>query len=197
MTRFTPALNSPCARALRFLLLVVTLLGVPLPALAQSESATLSGMIMDKTGAVIVGVQVQVTNSETNVSVGTVTNSSGVYVLPSLKPGRYREVVTKPGLQQVNLTDLILNVQDVVNRNFNLAVGAASESVTVTADQKNINTTDGSVSTVVDQTYLKNMPLNGRSFQDLILLAPGTVTQTPQPSPSASVLGATNSLGQA
>jgi len=74
-----------------------------------------------------------------------------------------------------------LNVQDSVNRNFTLDLGGVSETVIVNAgDALNINTTDASVSTVVDQSYIKNMPLNGRSFQDLILLTPGVVTQTPQ-----------------
>src|SRR5205823_5813389 len=64
-----------------------------------------------------------------------------------------------------------------------------SESITITADAFNINTSDASVSTVVDQSYVKNMPLNGRSFQDLILLTPGTLTQTPQISQNSSTSG--------
>src|SRR5207237_3508357 len=60
-----------------------------------------------------------------------------------------------------------------------MMVGAVTESVTVQAGVSNINTTDASISTVVDQSYVANMPLNGRSFQDLILLTPGVTTQTP------------------
>src|SRR5437660_5049134 len=66
--------------------------------------------------------------------------------------------------------------------NFNMVVGELTEKVTVEAGAEMINSTDASVSTVVDQTYVKNMPLNGRSFHDLVLLAPGVVTQTPQAS---------------
>ena len=142
---------------------------------AQMETATLSGTVMDRTGAVLPDVQVQVTNSDTNVSATTSTNKSGVYVVPSLKPGRYRIAVTKMGFKQVIVTDVLLNVQDVVSRNFNLEVGAVSESITVTAGAYNVNTTDATVSTVVDRQFAENLPMNGRSFQTLIELTPGVV----------------------
>src|SRR5437667_8872503 len=61
-----------------------------------------------------------------------------------------------------------------------MQVGSVSQTVTVEGGAPMINTTGAAVGTVVDQTYIKNMPLNGRSFQDLILLAPGVVTQTTQ-----------------
>ena len=163
---------------LRFCSLILYWLTIAAFSFAQMETATLSGTVMDHSGAVVVGAQVQVTNSDTNVTAATNTNKSGVYVVPSLRPGRYRIAVTKPGFKQVVVTDVVLNVQDTVNRNFNLDVGAASESITVTADQLTVNTTDASVSTVVDQKFVANMPLNGRSFQDLLTLAPG-VTQVP------------------
>jgi len=142
---------------------------------AQMETATVSGTVMDHSGAVVADAQVQVTNSDTNVVTATTTNKSGVYVVPSLKPGRYRIAVTKVGFKQVVVTDMTLNVQDVVSRNFNLEVGAVSESITVTADQLNVNTTDATVSTVIDRQFADNLPLNGRSFQTLIQLTPGTV----------------------
>jgi hypothetical protein len=143
--------------------------------IAQTETATLSGTVMDKSGAVIPTVQVQVTNSDTNISVTTTTNNSGVYVVPSLKPGRYRLAVTKQGFKQVVLTDVVLNVQDVVSRNFTLEVGATSETITVTAEAERLNTTTASVGTVVDRQFIENLPLNGRSFQTLINLTPGVV----------------------
>jgi hypothetical protein len=130
---------------------------------------------MDLSGAVVSDAQVQLTNSDTNVTVSTSTNRSGVYVIPSLKPGRYRITVTKVGFKQVVVTDVILNVQDVVSRNFNLEVGAVSESISVTADQLNIDSTDAAVSTVVDRNFADNLPLNGRSVQTLIQLTPGVV----------------------
>ncbi len=159
------------------LLLICLLTMVPL-AKAQTESATLSGTVMDRSGAVVPAVEVHVTNSDTNVSVSTMTNNSGVYVVPSLKPGRYRLAVTKQGFKQVVVTDVVLNVQDAVSRNFTLDVGATSESITVTADELNINTTNATVSTVIDRNFAANLPLNGRSFQTLIQLTPGVVLTT-------------------
>src|SRR5260370_41055821 len=95
--------------------------------------------------------------------------------------------VRKEHFRTVSVTGIPLHVQDEVSRNFTLQVGSSAVSVTVTADQNNINTTDATVGTVIDQSYIKNMPLNGRSFQDLILLTPGVVTQPPQlPASSAA-----------
>ena len=149
--------------------------------LAQTESASVSGTIVDRQGGLVPEVEVTIVNTDTNEKYQTKTNQAGVYNLPNLKPGHYHIVVTKAGFKQVDLREVTLNIQDSVNRNFTLDVGGVSETVIVNAgDRININTTDASVSTVVDQTYVKNMPLNGRSFQDLILLTPGVVTQTPQ-----------------
>ena len=92
------------------------------------------------------------------------------------------------GFKTIIKPDIVINIQDALSVNFTLPVGAAFETMTVEGGASMINTADASVSTVVDQTYVKDMPLNGRSFQDLILLTPGVVTQSPQ---SYSGLGQT------
>src|SRR5437867_826413 len=176
----------------RFMLSAVILpsflLGLAHASLAQTEVASVSGTIVDRQGGLVPGVEVVVVNTDTNEKYATKTNSAGVYNVPSVKPGHYRIVVTKPGFKQIDLRNITLNVQDSVNRNFTLDLGGVSETVIVNAgDSLNINTTDASVSTVVDQTYVKNMPLNGRSFQDLILLTPGILTQTPQSSGNGGI----------
>src|SRR5207248_5402444 len=131
-------------------------------AVSQTESATLSGTITDSSGATVAGASVQVTNVETGVTVRTASNGSGLYVVPNLRPGQYRVIVEKAGFKQMALTELTLNLQDIVSRNFQMQVGTVSESITVNGEGVNINTSNGSVSTVIDQTYIKNMPLNGR-----------------------------------
>jgi hypothetical protein len=124
-------------------------------------------------------VEVRVINVDTNVVSETKTNGAGVYSVPNLNPGRYRILVTKEGFKQIDLRDVTLNVQDSVNRNFTIDVGGVSETVVVNAgDRININTTDASVSTVVDRQFAENLPLNGRSFQTLIQLTPGVVLTT-------------------
>jgi hypothetical protein len=75
----------------------------------------------------------------------------------------------------VRLTGITVNVQDNLEENFKLSVRAVSEAITVEADTVNINTTDGTVSSVIDHTFVDNIPLNGRSFQTLIMLSPGVV----------------------
>lgn len=154
------------------LLLVATL------SFCQMETATLSGTVMDPSSAVVPDALVQVTNSDTNITATARTNKAGVYVVSALKPGRYRVLVTKQGFKQISVTDVMLNVQDVISRNFNLQLGAASETISVTADGANINTQDASVSTVVDRNFAENLPMNGRSFQTLIQLTPGVVLTT-------------------
>jgi hypothetical protein len=148
---------------------------------AQMETATLSGTVMDQSGAAIPDSQVEVTNSDTNITVTTTTNKAGLYVVPALKPGRYRVQIVKQGFKQIVLTDLVLNVQDVVSRNFNLQVGAVSESISVAADAEKINASDATVSTVIDRNFAENLPMNGRSFQTLIELTPGVVLTTSNP----------------
>jgi hypothetical protein len=157
--------------------------------LAQSINGVINGLVVDPSTGIIVGADVVVVNDVTGVRYTTKTNSEGIYVLPNLPPGPYRLQVSKTGFKTIIKPDIVLNLQDALSINFTLPIGASYETVTVEAGASMINTTDASVSTVVDQTYVKDMPLNGRSFQDLILLTPGTVTLTPQSSSIMSGLG--------
>jgi hypothetical protein len=141
----------------------------------QTEAASIYGRISDQSGAVVPGAEVRLHNIDTNVDLTRTTNQEGFYLLPALKPGRYLMVITKRGFKTVTLKDITINVQDNISRNFSLEVGSASESVTVTAEGATINTTDATVSTVVDRNFAENLPLNGRSFQSLIQLTPGVV----------------------
>ena len=144
-------------------------------AFAQTETATVSGRVTDQNSHVVPDVQIQLVNTETNVVATVRTNAEGLYVIPDLHPGVYLLRVTKDGFKEVVKEGLVLHVQDSAKEDFSLQVGSVSESVTVKADQLNINTTDASVSTVVDRQLAENLPLNGRSFQSLIQLTPGVV----------------------
>jgi len=141
--------------------------------LAQTESARISGRVTDLSGTVIVGAECKVTNLETNVSTFTNTNQDGIYVISDLHPATYRLTVQKEGFRTVVQPGLQLYVQDAVNENFTLAFGPSSESVTVSTPL--LQTDSASVSTVVGDQFVQNMPLSGRSFQSLIALAPGVV----------------------
>jgi hypothetical protein len=155
---------------------------LPSISFAQSTNATLSGGVTDPTGQLILGADVNIANDETGVIYAAKTNSSGMYLVPVLPPGHYHVQVSKPGFKTIIKADVILNVQSAVALNFTLPVGATSESVTVDEATPAMNTTDATVSTVVDRKFVENAPLNGRSFQDLISMTPGVVTQSPQSS---------------
>src|SRR6266699_3878528 len=165
-------------RCVLMALVLCFLVGVS--AFGQTETATLSGVINDPNGRVVPDVEVTATRIETGTAVTTKTNGAGIYFFTGLVPGHYHLMVRKPGFKEIAIKEFQLYIQDKLEQNFSLEIGSVSESVTVNADEFHMNTTDGSVSTVVDQSYVKNMPLNGRSFQDLILLTPGIVTQSPQ-----------------
>src|ERR1700730_2656168 len=145
---------------------------------AQSELATVLGRVTDQSGAVVSAAEVEIRNVETNTAAISITNGDGLYSLPSLHPGHYVISVRKPGFRTVSATGLELNVQDNVVRHFALQVGSASESITVPADAAKLDTTDATVSTVVDRQFAETLPMNGRSFQSLIQLTPGVVLTT-------------------
>jgi hypothetical protein len=149
-------------------------------ALAQSTSATISGGVSDPQGGLIQNADVEIANDATGVVYSAKTNSTGMYLVPILPPGHYHIQVSKLGFKTIIKADVVLYVQSAVALNFTLPVGASSESVTVDAGAPALNTTDASVSTVIDRKFVENTPLNGRSFQDLISMTPGVLTQTPQ-----------------
>ena len=153
---------------------------VSLAAVSQSTNATISGGVTDPAGNFILDADVKIANDATGIVYSARTNSSGMYLVPILPPGQYHVQVSKPGFRTIIKADVTLNVQSAVALNFTLPVGATSESITVDAASSEINTTNASVSTVVDRKFVENMPLNGRSFQDLISMTPGVVTQSPQ-----------------
>src|SRR6267143_1073100 len=144
------------------------------------ETAAVTGLVTDPNGRSVPGVTILITNLSTNVASRTVTNDQGIYRVPGLLPGIYRMTLDKDGFKSIVKSGVELHVQDVASINFELQIGSVNETVTVEAGASLINTTSAAVSTVIDQTYVKNMPLNGRSFQDLILLTPGVVTQSSQ-----------------
>jgi len=155
--------------------LVLAVLCFASGAMGQTETATVSGLITDDTGAVVPGAEVKLQSVERGTVGSATTNNAGIYVFASVHPGQYQITVHKPGFKQVDLLGMIVNVQDHIEQNFRLQIGSVAESVTVNANDQKINTTDATVSTVVDRQFAENLPMNGRSFQSLIELTPGVV----------------------
>jgi hypothetical protein len=142
---------------------------------SQSPNGTISGVVYDPSGAIVGDAQIAVVNDATRVEYSTTTNGEGVYVVPNLPPGSYRIQVSKIGFKTLIKPDIVLNVQDALAINFNLPVGAASETVTVNGGAPVVNTTSATVSTVIDHNFVGDLPLNGRSFNTLLQLTPGVV----------------------
>ena len=159
----------------RIAFLFACVVSLALPVAAQSTNGTINGRVLDPSNKVIGGADILAINDATGVQYSGKTNEDGIYVVPNLPPGPYRLQVSKVGFKTLIKPDIVLNIQDALSINFTLPVGAVFETVTVEGGASMINTTDASVNTVVDQTFVKNMPLNGRSFQTLINLAPGVV----------------------
>ena len=98
-------------------------------ALAQLETATVSGQVVDPSGLSITGAQVKLVDIDRDTTTSATTNASGLYTFPSVRPGRYRMEVTAAGFKVVNVTGMTVNVQDHLEQNFKLAVGSVFESV--------------------------------------------------------------------
>jgi hypothetical protein len=155
-------------------LIVLSLLCVA-PAIAQSPNATITGLVIDPSGAVIVGSQIIVVNDATGVQYATKTNEEGIYVVPNLPPGPYRIQVSNSGFKTIIKPNIIIHVQDALAINFTLPIGAASEILTVQGGAPLVNTQNAAVSTVIDRNFVERLPLNGRSFNTLLQLTPGVV----------------------
>ncbi|MFC5862181.1 carboxypeptidase regulatory-like domain-containing protein [Acidicapsa dinghuensis] len=170
-------------------------LGAPNFSYADANSATLTITISDPSGAVIPDASATLRNSDTNQQQMSASSKTGNADFPFLKPGRYTLTVSKNGFSDVTVANILLNVGDDKHIQLVLKVGSASQNVTVDASGLNINTTDASVSTVIDRNFVENIPLNGRSFQSLMTLAPG-VSQIPPPSTEStgSIIGMTGEI---
>ncbi|HXG92142.1 MAG TPA: carboxypeptidase regulatory-like domain-containing protein [Blastocatellia bacterium] len=141
---------------------------------AQSSTATLYGTVQDPEGAVVPDVAITVTNVETSLRREALTDKAGYFAVPLLSPGRYEVTAQRQGFATLQITNVVLRVNDQLALKIELKIGQISESVTIEGASL-IQTESAVVSTVVDHQFVENLPLNGRSFGALIELTPGTV----------------------
>ena len=113
-----------------------------------------------------------IVNPGTGLTRQVKTSSEGYYTFPLLPPANYTVTVRREGFSPVELKNVILNVNDQRSLQIQLKVGSVSQSVTVTENASLIQESSA-VGTVIDRQFVGNLPLNGRSFQSLILLTPG------------------------
>lgn len=147
--------------------------------LAQVTTGTILGAVSDSTGAVIPGANVTVRNVETGITRTAITDEAGRYRVPQLGLGSYEISAEAAGFQTQVRTGVTLTVGREALVDFAMQVGAVAERITVTGEAPLIETTNATVSTLVDQAALQSLPLLGRSFADLTALQPGVVADLP------------------
>ncbi len=152
--------------------LVVTMIGGAPSAWAQFNSA-IEGTIIDPQGGVIPGATVSISNEETGVTYTVTTTDAGYYRYPSLPAGMYSVKVTLSGFKTALQEHIRVQVAETKTINLSLAPGAVEEQVTVTAAAPLVETSQARVSGVIDEDQVKDLPLVGRNFFNLVVLTPG------------------------
>src|SRR5262245_15409471 len=140
---------------------------------AQAGQSEIAGEVRDTTGARVTGAQVTVVDVATERRVTTSTGASGLFVLPNLRPGRYRLEVEATGFRPHRRDGLELRTGERARVDVALEVGGIAETATVTADVPFLKTERSDVGQVIPNRAVVQLPLNGRSYIPLIALAPG------------------------
>ena len=161
------------------ILMTMALLLVFLPFAHAQTEATVSGTVQDPSGAVIPGAQVTLTNEATRDTRQATSNATGFFAFPALIPGTYTVKATMKGFVPKEITGIVLHAGDSRTiPNFALAVGSATQSVTVQAETQIIPMTTGSRSEVLDYKDIQNVALEGRDVTEMLKVLPGVV-ETP------------------
>src|SRR3989440_5498310 len=121
---------------------------------SQSFLSSITGIVVDSTGAVISGAKVVATETRTGVAHETVSNNSGDYLVADLVPGRYSITITSPGFKELRSGEIILTGNQVQRFDGRLDVGATSETVEVSAGAPTINTVDAQVAGIESREEL-------------------------------------------
>lgn len=177
-----------CFRFGLCMLALVALVGVllPHPAHAQLAGATLTGVITDKSGAVVGNAKVQIKNTDNGQVREVTTNASGLYSAPNLQPGPYEVKITASGFTSAQQKGIVLNVGMEQALNITLQVGQVTETVEVSDLTPAIETTSSTVGATVEQKTVVELPLNGRDWTQLATLQPGVVSIRAQASNGAT-----------
>jgi hypothetical protein len=149
-----------------------------------------SGTVKDASDAVIPGATVEATNVDTGVSVKVATNARGFYSIPDLPVGRYRVAIGKTGFKPYQRTGIAVDANSALTVDALLDVGNASDAVTVVENELQVDTTSTQVGEVISGTRMTTVPLNGRSYTDLLGLQPGVVPVTSITSDTVQDVGA-------
>jgi hypothetical protein len=145
---------------------------------AQGQNATIQGTITDASGGAVVGAKVDVKNTGTGITQTATSDAQGRYSVPQLPIGDYEVQASQAGFQTAIRRGITLSVGNELVVDFSLQVGQQQQTVEVQGEVSQVETTSSTVSSLVDQTQMRELPLNGRNFEQLILLAPGVQQYT-------------------
>src|SRR5262249_1569413 len=162
-----------------------------LPSLARAKNtASLTGTVRDKSGAIIPNAAVTVSNPATNVTRETRSNGEGEFLASGLPPGTYNLTVTAPGFQKFEARDVVLRVAQKSRVDITLSVGSVSTEVVVQGEGlTNVQTESNEEGAVITSKEITQLELNGRNFTQLITLTPGVSNQTGQDEGTVGVYG--------
>lgn len=144
-------------------------------AYAQSTTATLSGVVTDPNGALVAGARISVINIAQVFTRSATTNSEGIFIVSLLPPGTYTLKVEHEGFNSVEQGNIVLNVNDQRTINISLKLGELKGTAVDVIDSAPLLDEQPAVNTTVDQQFIQNVPLSGRSLQPLMNLSPGSV----------------------
>ena len=167
-------------RYLKLAALLLLAIGFTLaPHLAYAQggvAASLSGTVVDSTGAVVPGADVVVKNNATAATQSTVSGANGLFTIPALDPGSYTVTVSLQGFKTAVLNDIRLNAGQPGNVKATLQLGELSETVVVSGATEIVQTQKTSVSATLTQKQITQLPLPGRGAFDLVTYMPGVTT---------------------
>ena len=146
---------------------------VTLPLLAQLPTATMLGTVKDASGASVPGATVTIQDTDTGLTRTVMTGSDGAYNAPELATGHYQVQATHSGFKTETRSGITLEVTQQAVINFTLEVGTTEQQVVVTGEAPIVNTQDATLGGLVNETSIKDLPLNGRNYIDLSLLQAG------------------------
>src|SRR5262252_8654405 len=158
---------------LLLLALIVALLAATAAVFPQTVGAYLQGTVTDPSGAAIPNAAIEISNVETGATHNLITDAGGRWHEPVLQPGEYEIRVQARGFQGLRRTGIHLAVGQEVVADIQLKISPEVTEIHVAAEAPRVNLTSGEASGLVDEKQMRDLPLNGRSFQQLALLEPG------------------------
>jgi outer membrane receptor protein involved in Fe transport len=160
--------------ALAAVLVVVAGLFLPATALAQGNVGTIDGRVLDQSKAAVPGATVTAKNVATGLTRTAVVSPTGTYRISALPAGTYEVTASLTGFSTQVSKDVPVRVGDTATVDFSMKLGAVTETIEVVAESPMVQATASDVGQVITEKMVANIPLNGRKFQDLSLLVPGT-----------------------